>query len=305
MSALIIRDKLAVLTLLPSIGGAIAGYSWNWNGKTIDWLRPSDPSALESGEAGALSCFPLVPYSNRIRQGRFMFDGEQVQLPVSTQDPHFEHGHGWRGSWSIESTGPGRALLRFLHEPDGWPWRYEAHQLFSLDDGVLAIELRLRNISDRTMPAGLGLHPYFPLASGAYVEAELDGVWETDSEVLPLCFRALPPGVQRIEAGETSLDNVFTGWPHRATITWPKEGRSLVMEASSPLDFLVLYTPAGESFFCCEPVSNATDAFNMTADAMARSGMIALQPGEESTASVRLAPILTDSPNQASAQLGN
>ena len=56
---------------------------------------------------------------------------------------------------------------------------------------------------------------------------------------------------------------MFTGWSGTARIAWPERGASLVMAAERPLSFLTLYTPAGEPYFCAEPVSNITNAFNL------------------------------------------
>ena len=83
---------------------------------------------------------------------------------------------------------------------------------------------------------------------------------------------------------------VFTGWTRRARISWPEHGRQLDIEAEAPLDFLVLYTPPGEPFFCAEPVSNITDAFNRADDAGINTGGIVLAPGQMRSASVRFIP---------------
>jgi aldose 1-epimerase len=87
---------------------------------------------------------------------------------------------------------------------------------------------------------------------------------------------------------EAAFDTVFTGWSRRARITWPYEGRLLDIEAEPPLDFLVLYTPPGEPFFCAEPVSNTTDAFNRPGSP--DTGCMLLAPGEARSATVRFMP---------------
>jgi aldose 1-epimerase len=64
----------------------------------------------------------------------------------------------------------------------------------------------------------------------------------------------------------------------------------LDIEAEAPLDFLVLYTPPGEPFFCAEPVSNITDAFNRLEEG---TGCMVLAPGESRSARVRFMPSQT------------
>jgi aldose 1-epimerase len=55
----------------------------------------------------------------------------------------------------------------------------------------------------------------------------------------------------------------------------------------------VVYTPPGESFFCAEPVSHITDAFNLAATGQADTGMLTLAPGESVRASLTLTPEIT------------
>ena len=60
------------------------------------------------------------------------------------------------------------------------------------------------------------------------------------------------------------------------------------MTAEPPLDFLVVYTPPGRPFFCVEPVSHVTDAFNLAAAERGDTGARALERGETLRAVVRL-----------------
>ena len=64
------------------------------------------------------------------------------------------------------------------------------------------------------------------------------------------------------------------------------------LDADPPLGFLVVYSPAGEDYFCAEPVSHCTDAFNLAAQGRADTGMLTLQPGASVSATVRLRPSL-------------
>ncbi len=287
-----IRDGRASAGIWPELGGSLAWFRWEGGprGEAIDWLRPATPKAHSAPDAGAMACFPLVPYSNRVRGGRFAFAGRQVRLPVTDADPNFEHGHGWRRPWTVERSTPSRAILCYRHEADAWPWSYEAEQEIALEDGALAVRLTLRNLSPEPMPAGFGPHPYFPASPAARIETTVGGMWEVDADVLPVRHADLPGGQRTIEVAAAELDNVFTGWSRHARIVWPERGLSLDIEAEAPLDFLVLYTPRAEAFFCCEPVSNTTDAFNLASQGVRGTGLLMLEPGAARTAAVRFVP---------------
>jgi aldose 1-epimerase len=204
-------------------------------------------------------------------------------LPTTADDPHHEHGHGWRHPWTVVRHEASTIVLRYRHAADSWPWSYEAEQVISLTGGRLCMTVSVRNLSGAPMPVGFGLHPYFPSTPWTHIQAPVSGMWETDAEVLPIRHVLPPVGADPsigFDVSEVDFDTIFTGWARRARITWPEQGRQLDIEAEAPLDFLVLYTPPGEPFFCAEPVSNITDAFNRMDDEDINTGCIVLAPGQ-------------------------
>jgi aldose 1-epimerase len=145
------------------------------------------------------------------------------------------------------------------------------------------------------MPAGLGFHPYFPRATGCSLTAGVGPMWATDAEVMPTALvpaDARLASTQGLPIADVALDNAFTKWRRRATIRWPQRGAMLRLDADPPLGFLVVYSPPGESYFCAEPVSHCTDAFNLAAQGDADTGMLVLQPGASVSATVRFRPAL-------------
>ena len=292
------RDHCEVV-LCPEIGGSIAGFRSEIDGRVVDWLRPAGPTSLARGDPLGCACFPLVPYSNRIRDGCFVFEGREIRLPRNFGDhPHSIHGHGWQVPWKVAETTADAAVMEYHHRADAWPFDYTARQHVRLDGEGLTVTLELVNRSEGTMPAGLGLHPYFPRTAETRVVAQVSELWQVDTEVMPLA-RVRPEGAMDLTRGvfadRVALDNVYTGWDGRATIEWPERRAKLDMTAFEPtslepLGFLVLFTPAGEDFFCVEPVSHCTDAFNMAAAGAADTGLRVLAPGQRLEARVSFAP---------------
>src|SRR4029078_5396889 len=160
------------LQLSPSIGGAISSFTWD-DSRPI--LRESHSPLEKAVDAAS---FPLVPYVNRIRGGRFSFRGHEVRIaPNMAGDPSPLHGQGWINRWSIEWARERQAALRFRHEPGEWPWLYDAWQGFELDEGGLTIKLECQNLAEEPMPCGLGQHPYFPCGPETRLDTEVTHVW--------------------------------------------------------------------------------------------------------------------------------
>lgn len=275
------------MRLSPSIGGSISSLSWTGGGAPVPVLRKCN-SCLENVLEAA--SFPLVPYVNRVRGGRFTFRGRAVRLaPNMAGDPSPLHGQGWLAPWTVERSTAAEALLSFDHRAGEWPWDYRAEQHFLLDERGLSIRLTCRNRSDEPMPCGLGQHPYFDCTPETRIDTSVTHAWTIDRQVLPV-DRVAATGrfglADRAVCGQ-GLDHGFGGWGGSARLTdpaWPFE-----IELGSPdAHFFQLYSPASGGIFVAEPVTHANAALNAPEEQWAGLGMRVLGPGEEMSLAMRL-----------------
>ena len=284
---LILSTGRLELTLNPSIGGSISALEWIAGDRRVPVLRKCNSCSENVLEAAS---FPLVPYVNRIRGGRFAFRGREVTLaPNMAGDPSPLHGQGWLASWTVESSSATHAVLSFRHPPGEWPWEYRAEQQFELDEARLSMRLICRNLSDGPMPCGLGQHPYFNCGPETRLDTKVSHVWTIDEHVLPV-EKISATGrfdlADRLVCGQ-DLDHGFGGWKGTARMTdpdWPFE-----VELSSPdAHFFQLYSPASGGIFVAEPVSHANAALNAPEEQWEELGMKVLPPGGEMSLSMRL-----------------
>lgn len=259
------------LELAPQSGGSIAALHELRGGERFDWLRPATTEALERHDPCAMGSFPLLPWCNRIRDGRADSGGRRIRIasshPSRPSGKHPLHGLGWVRPWRVAELSATHARLQIECEADEqWPWKFVASQSFELDPQGLRCTVELRNADTEPMPAGIGHHPYFPHRPGTRLKTATRAMWRADAEVMPTELAATPEVAQLragVELAQLDLDNNFVGWQHEARIEWPDAGRVLRLVAESPLDFFVLYCPRGGDHFCAEPVSQCTDAINL------------------------------------------
>lgn len=264
-------------------GGSIARLTVEHAGQTIPLMRSVAATAPVPCDPLALSCFPLVPFSNRIANGRFTFRGRAVALPRNFGiHPHTIHGHGWQAPWDVLDATGARAVLRYRHGTgDGWPFPYTADQTFDLCTDGLTVTMELRNDGSEAMPAGLGLHPYFPKPPGTRLTARVASVWLGDETILPVRRVPVPDDwnfSNGIVMDDVVLDNCFTGWNGKARIDWADTGVGLDMTSDGPFGHLVVFSPPGGDILCVEPVSHMNDAVNRNSEP--DSGLVVLEPGE-------------------------
>lgn len=265
--------------LRPEIGGAMSALRY----QGTDVLRPTPPSATNPLET---ACFALAPYCNRIRDGRFPFGGSEIELaPNFAPEPHSLHGLSWQREWAVESRVESKCVLVDDYDGSGaWPWAYRAQQRIRLGPKGCAITLVLTNRSDTSMPAGIGLHPYFRRRPETQVSFAADHVLLAGADPLPTGITAPADHFGDFAGGSQlpgeTVDHCFADWAGGAMVG-DELGTILISADGAP--HLHLYAPADGSALCLEPVSHTPDAPNR-----APGEMIVLPPGCAASLTMRI-----------------
>jgi aldose 1-epimerase len=285
MADVILRADGLEAGLRPEAGGAFSHFADLTAGAPVDLLRRARVDFTDALDSAA---YPLVPFSNRVRDGRFAFRGRGVRLqPNMPPHQHPLHGQGWRNPWTVAEASEASATLVFRHEPGDWPWAYEARLTATLAGRGLDVALACRNLSDETMPCGLGLHPFHPCDARTMLDTQARAVWTIDGDAMPV--EAVPVAGRyalndRLICGQ-GLDNGYDGWSGEATLRWPDKGRALRL--TSRAQRLQLYSPSEGGLVAVEPVTNAIDALNRPEAEWPSLGLWLLEPGEEARMQAR------------------
>jgi len=260
----------------------------NWHDIMPDCSAPDAPLSASN--------FHMLPYSNRIRDGRFSHAGAAVQLDDAKH--HAIHGALRKRPWRIISQTEHSASAEYDSRYDGkinWPWPIQASVSYSLNGDTLDSQMTLTNHGNSAMPAGMGWHPYFCRSvAGASPRLTIaaSGVYpDTDGDCLPTGAPVdLPSQLDFSQARNLDpaqrIDHCLAGFASPATIAWPDAGITLHMHASSNCAHLVLFNP-DEPFFAVEPVTNANDGANLMS-AGVDAGIVTLPPGETLSAEMKL-----------------
>ena len=209
-------------------------------------LRPMPDQAQEPRQA---SCYPLLPFANRIDQARLAIDGRVAVITPAPSEPHGLHGTGWHALWTLGAQSSDHLLLTLQGGGDpSWPWRWAAQQQFTLSASGLTIELILTNMDRVPAPASIGLHPAFVLGKGTRIETAIDGIWDCGPDLIPNGWRSTD--WQTI--GNRELDNCLTGWSGKAIIHAPDRPPITLTANTSHLQ---VYRPKDADFICLEPVT--------------------------------------------------
>jgi aldose 1-epimerase len=196
------------------VGGGVRSYI---KGER-DVLQPYAVDATCDGAHGA----PLIPWPNRVADGRYSFDGRPYQLALTEPDKHNAI-HGllrWR-NWRVLARSNEQVVVGTrLHPCPGWPFALDVEIAYTLGAEGLTVETRANNIGVAACPYAAGQHPYLSPPPQTAVDV---CALELPAEVLILTDpdRGLPVGAEPVqgtaydfrsprEIGSVQLDNAFT-----------------------------------------------------------------------------------------------
>lgn len=249
----------------------------------VPLLRPAGDDALPIDSA----CYPLVPFGNRVRGNRFVFDGRDYRLTPNTDwDPHYLHGEGWRSDWTIAAQDAASVTLTHDHDGSALPYRYAARQRIALRPDGAELTLSVTNQGQRAMPFGLGWHPYFPMTPATTLQTRTGRMWTEEPGWLPGHPVPLPDEMDFSKPRSLPdhwVNNAFENWSGSARITWPERGRALRIKADPVFRVMFLFVsdPAFDpgyqrDFFALEPMSHLADGHSQPG----LGGLTVLAPGE-------------------------
>jgi aldose 1-epimerase len=252
-----------------------------------DVIDGYEPGAVPHGRRGHV----LLPWPNRLRDGRWEWEGEQHQLEVSSPErPVAIHGLVSWQPWTVLDRTDGVLSVGTIVEPrSGYPFRLAAAIDYALSADRLDVTLRVGNAGQVPAPFGAGMHPYLGVGAtedGGLAEAELTLPART---LMVVGDDGLPTGETRDfdgavgRIGDRSFDDPLTdlardddGWAH-VDLRGPAGALRLSVDRAWP--WLQAYSgdtlPAGERrrSLAVEPMTCPPDALAGKVD------LVVLEPG--------------------------
>lgn len=248
----------------------------------------------------------LIPWPNRLRAGRYRFDGEDHQVALT--EPSLNNAiHGlvrW-ANWTVEDRSPSSVVMaHILHPQPGYPFCLGLRIAYSLDAG-LTVATTATNLGTAPCPYGAGAHPYLRLDP-----ADIDGLvlQAPGSAWMPSDDQQIPTGLDPVDGtkydfrtpktiADTVLDVGYTDLVRdqdglaRVTLRDPAQAESVCLWLDENYPYLMLFTgdtlPEKERRrrgLGVEPMTCAPNAFQ------SGDGLTVLEPGESFTSTWGITP---------------
>ena len=169
------------------VGGGVRTYSVG----ARDVLDPYDVGDICDGVHGA----PLIPWPNRLADGRYRFDGVDYQVALTEPEKAVAiHGFlHWR-NWTVQAHDQSEIVMATVLYPlTGYPFTLDIQVGYHLGDHGLTVTTTATNIGRTPAPWACGAHPYLSPGGGVLDDAELElpAALRVDSDAV----RQLPTAV--------------------------------------------------------------------------------------------------------------
>ena len=286
-----LQNKHWQVGILPQTGASVAYGRVRYGGVWLDIMRPT--AETDYHNASLSSSFLLIPWSNRIRAGKFHFGGTTYQLDDLKSDGTAMHGDVRGREWTVDYADDTKIRLTINsteQEDVNFPFKFQAEVEYKLRDADFIATIKLKNIDHRDFPAGFGFHPYFVRGEGAndiQVKIPCDMHYVLKN-ALPTTGipHSLPDELDFREfrsVGNQVIDDVLTAriGNQAAQIVYPEWKLQLDYHADKLFKHFVLFTPPNKPFFALEPVTNTNDGFNLYDKNIADTGVFLLRPNQE------------------------
>ncbi|WP_323794500.1 aldose 1-epimerase family protein [Nocardioides sp.] len=273
-------------------GGALRSLSYSGR----DLVDGFAVDATSSGGRGQL----LMPWPNRIRDGRYTFGGQEHQLALTEPERHnASHGLARWAAWTVEEHTAHSVSLQYrLMAQSGYPWLVDLHVLYDLSADGLTVTQTATNLSDSPAPYASGAHPYLTVGDGPIDSWELSLPARTrsiaDDRLLPVSSEGVAGTPydfrERRTIGDLALNDAFTDLVHdehgvaTTSLRDPATGHEVELWVDAQHRWLQLYSaddvPAtARRSLAVEPMTANADAFRSGQDliTLAPAG----EPGDE------------------------
>ena len=248
----------------------------------------SPQDALENLKKGFRSAF-LSPFTCRMNQGKYSFDGTAYQVEKHFMPPHAIHGIVFDAVYVIEETQSTDtfASVTFTHtynkEDVGYPFSYSIKHVWKLEaENKLSVTTTVQHDNSHAIPYAQGWHPYFKVGDtvdDCSIQFSTDKHVVFDETLLPT--GAITQDNRFINGSSLKgifLDNCFhLAGEGQQTCILKSDTLQLTISPSAAYPYLQVYTPPHRKSIALENLSGAPDCFNNGL------GLLLLNPNEPKT----------------------
>jgi aldose 1-epimerase len=235
----------------------------------------------------------LVPFPNRINDGKYSFESNQYQLDINFPSQHHAiHGLVYNKEFSLRQANASKNAVsvelwhNYTGENKGYPFHFSINITYSLSDKGFECQTIIKNIDSRNIPMADGWHPYFKLdekVDNLYLRLPSSKKILVDKNMIPDGKIDKFGNFKRLTKIEgQNFDDGFSlsgriGIARTEIYNEEKKLMLVVWQETGKMkyNYLQVFIPPDRESIAIEPMTSIADAFNN------KKGLIVLKPNDE------------------------
>jgi len=200
----------------------------------------------------------LVPWPNRVKDGKWSWDGKEQQLALTEPEQHNAiHGLVRWMPWHVLDHEDSVVSLGCASYPQpGYPWPFDVTTTYTLDDSGLTVQTAVTNQGTSPAPIAAGAHPYITAGTAKIDDATLHVPAQT---WIPTGAQQIPTGREPVEGsaydfrtprviGDVEIDYTYTDLDRdddgrfRLQLAAQGGGRTITFWVGTAYDFVEIFT---------------------------------------------------------------
>lgn len=210
----------------------------------------------------------LFPFANRIKDGKYHFNGNNFQFPVNVKEENNAlHGLVFDKTFDLVDTKLEEKSITVVFEYDekkespGFPYTYTVQLIYHFTEDNLDLEMIIKNTDIKVFPFTIGWHPYFLSSNLSKSSLAFNG----DKKMI-LDKRNITIDSKKVDTSKgiaiknNQFDDCWSLNSDEIIFTTPEY--KLKFNATGNNNFLQVYTPPKKNTIAIEQTTGVSDSFN-------------------------------------------
>jgi len=286
------KNTREFVAILPECGGLVNELVFGKANKLYS-IIDGYTSADELTEYHMHKSSKLIPFPNRIKDGKYEFSGKSYRLPINhPAENHAIHGFIYDKEFKVTNTEINKIEasidLEYIHDGniEGYPFKFVTEMIytFTQEDG-LNCQTLVQNLGETSMPFGDGWHPYFKFdkkVDDLMLKVPTDIKTMVDERMIPTGEKIQFDNFSELKKlDQVNLDSGFRIAGEAGLVETelfdPETNIKIIVyqeTGEKKYNFLQVYIPPLRDSIAIEPMTCNIDGFNN------KDGLIVLEPGE-------------------------
>lgn len=253
-------DSSSIVKICLDEGGRLTRFSFN----NTEVIADEEPSNYKENFASAI----LFPFTNRIKNGKYVFDNVQYELVCNEKvKTNAIHGLVYDKTFSFLNkeihSDFARITLAYNENDgcDGFPFKYSIKLEYTLNNSGLFLKVIVKNEDIKPFPFTLGWHPYFLSSNLDKSKLSFNSTEKliSDNHGIVIGKEQMLENMPLALKGR-KFDDAYHLQSDMVSFITPNY--QLQLKSSALNNYLQIFTPDSKKVIAIEPMTGVSNSFN-------------------------------------------